>query len=223
MAKSVNKVILIGNLGKDPEVKYTPQGTAVAKFSLATNERFKDKQGEWQDRTEWHNITCWARLAEIAGEYLKKGRTVYIEGSLRTDSWDDKQTGQKKYMTNIVANDLVLLGGGRGEGGGGGGEEGGYAGGRSRGAAAGNDFDQRGHEPAGAKAPRRAPRSPTTIFRSDNVAPYLFCRRGGPYLLLLQMWGRSAATANEPLSLSSCVPTFAKNRRMWATHQRALS
>ena len=116
MAKSVNKVILIGNLGKDPEVKYTPQGTAVAKFTLATNERFKDKQGEWQDRTEWHNITCWARLAEIAGEYLKKGRSVYIEGSLRTDSWDDKQTGQKKYMTNIVANDLVLLGGGRAEG-----------------------------------------------------------------------------------------------------------
>ena len=93
------KSFLIGNLGKDPEVKYTPQGTAVAKFSLATNERFKDKQGEWQDRTEWHNITCWARLAEIAGEYLKKGRTVYIEGRLQTDSWDDKQTGQKKYMT----------------------------------------------------------------------------------------------------------------------------
>jgi single-strand DNA-binding protein len=151
MAKSVNKVILIGNLGKDPEVKYTPQGTAVAKFTLATNERFKDKQGEWQDRTEWHNITCWARLAEIAGEYLKKGRSVYIEGSLRTDSWDDKQTGQKKYMTNIVANDLVLLGGGRAEGGGG--EEGGHAGGRSRGAAADNDFDQRGNsEPAGAKS-----------------------------------------------------------------------
>ena len=150
MAKSVNKVILIGTLGKDPEVKYTPQGTAVAKFSLATNERFKDKQGEWQDRTEWHNITCWARLAEIAGEYLKKGRTVYIEGSLRTDSWDDKQTGQKKYMTNIVANDLVLLGGGRGEGGGG--EEGG----RSRGASAGNDFDQRGPEPAGAKSSEKS-------------------------------------------------------------------
>ena len=155
MAKSVNKVILIGNLGKDPEVKYTPQGTAVAKFSLATNERFKDKQGEWQDRTEWHNITCWARLAEIAGEYLKKGRTVYIEGSLRTDSWDDKQTGQKKYMTNVVANDLVLLGGKGGEGGGG--EEGGYAGGRSRGAAAGNDFDQRGNsEPAGAKSSEKS-------------------------------------------------------------------
>ncbi len=138
MAKSVNKVILIGNLGKDPEVKYTPQGTAVAKFSLATNERFKDKNGEWQDRTEWHNITCWARLAEIAGEYLKKGRSVYIEGSLRTDSWDDKQTGQKRYQTNIVAHDLVLLGGGgRGEPS----DESSSSG--SRGAAAGNDFDQR--------------------------------------------------------------------------------
>jgi single-strand DNA-binding protein len=113
MAKSVNKVILIGNLGKDPELKHTSGGTAVAKFTLATNDRFKDKDGNWQDRTEWHNITCWARLAEIAAEYLKKGRTVYIEGSLRTDSWDDKQSGQKRYMTYINASDLVLLGGGR--------------------------------------------------------------------------------------------------------------
>ena len=120
MAKSVNKVILIGNLGKDPEVKYTPSGTAIAKFSLATNERYKDKAGEWQDRTEWHNIVAWQRLAEIAGEYLKKGRSVYIEGRIQTRSWDDKTSGQKKYMTEIVANDLVLLGG-RGEGGEGGG------------------------------------------------------------------------------------------------------
>jgi single-strand DNA-binding protein len=116
MARSVNKVILIGNLGKDPEVKYTPSGTAVAKFSLATNERYKDKSGEWQDRTEWHNIVAWQRTAEIAGEYLKKGRSVYIEGRLQTRSWDDKETGQKKYMTEIVVSDLVLLGGGRGEG-----------------------------------------------------------------------------------------------------------
>ena len=120
MAKSVNKVILIGNLGKDPELKYTPTGTAVAKFSLATNERYKDKAGEWQDRTEWHNIVAWQKLAEIAAEYLKKGRSVYIEGRIRTHSWDDKTSGQKKYMTEIVANDLVLLGG-RGEGGEGGG------------------------------------------------------------------------------------------------------
>ncbi len=118
MAKSVNKVILVGHLGKDPEVKYTPSGTPVAKFSLATSERFKDKDGNWQDRTEWHNITAWQRTAEIAGEYLKKGSQVYIEGRLRTDSWDDKETGQKKYRTEIVVNDLVLLGGrGAGEGG----------------------------------------------------------------------------------------------------------
>ena len=146
MAKSVNKVILIGNLGKDPEVKYTPQGTAVAKFTLATNERYKDKSGEWQDRTEWHNLVAWARTAEIVGEYLKKGRTVYVEGSLRTSSWEDKQTNQKKYKTEIVVNDLVLLGGGRGEGSGGGE---GHSGG-SRGAS--NHFDQTAPEPEHAAA-----------------------------------------------------------------------
>ncbi len=118
MAKSVNKVILIGNLGKDPELKHTSGGTAVATVTLATNERFKDKSGEWQDRTEWHNVVLWARLAEIASEYLKKGRTVYIEGRLQTRSWEDKQ-GQKRYTTEVVASDLVLLGG-RGEEGGGG-------------------------------------------------------------------------------------------------------
>src|SRR5215831_9554329 len=145
--KSVNKVILLGNLGKDPELKYTPQGTAVAKFTLATNERFKDKEGQWQDRTEWHNITAWARTAEIVGEYLKKGNKVYIEGSLRTHSWDDKQTGQKKYMTEIIVNDMVLLGG-RGEGSG---EGGGYSKGASAGG--GNNFDRRAPEPEHASAP----------------------------------------------------------------------
>jgi single-strand DNA-binding protein len=115
MAKSVNKVILIGNLGKDPEVKYTPSGTPVAKFSLATNERYKDKNGQWQDRTEWHNIVAWQRTAEIVGEYVKKGSKIYVEGRLRTDSWDDKNTGEKKYRTEIVVNDLVLLSG-RGDG-----------------------------------------------------------------------------------------------------------
>jgi single-strand DNA-binding protein len=150
--KSVNKVILVGNLGKDPEVKYTPQGTPVAKFTLATNERFKDKDGNWQDRTEWHNITAWARTAEICGEYLKKGGKVYIEGSLRTHSWDDKTSGQKKYMTEIVVNDLVLLGG-RGEGSGGGGD---YSSSRgsssSASAGGGNNFDQRTPEPEHATA-----------------------------------------------------------------------
>ena len=142
--KSLNKVQLIGNLGKDPEVKYTPSGTAVAKITLATNERFKDKDGQWQDRTEWHNVVLWQRLAEIAGEYLKKGGKVYVEGRLQTRSWDDKQTNQKKYMTEVVASDLILLSG-RGEGG----ETGGY----SRGASAGNNnFDQSVPEPANASA-----------------------------------------------------------------------
>ena len=136
--KSVNKVILIGNLGKDPEVKYTPSGTPVAKLTLATNERYKDKDGQWQDRTEWHNVVLWQRLAEIAGEYLKKGGKVYIEGRLQTRSWDDKQTNQKKYMTEVVASDLVLLGG-RGEGGG--------DSARGAAAASGNNFDQRMPEP----------------------------------------------------------------------------
>jgi single-strand DNA-binding protein len=139
--KSVNKVTLLGNLGKDPEVKFTPQGTPVAKLALATNERFKDKEGQWQDRTEWHNVVLWQRLAEIAGEYLKKGSKVYIEGKLQTRSWEDKQSGQKKYMTEVVANDLVLLGG-RGEGGGESG--GGFSRGASSGVAGGgNNFDQR--------------------------------------------------------------------------------
>jgi len=149
--KSVNKVILIGNLGKDPEVKFTPQGTPVAKITLATNERFKGKDGNWQDRTEWHNIVLWQRLAEIAGEYLKKGGKVYIEGRLQTRSWDDKQTGQKKYMTEVVANDLVLLGG-RGEGG--------DSAGGSRGAAASsgaNSFDQSAPEAEHAPAPVSSP------------------------------------------------------------------
>ena len=133
--KSVNKVILLGNLGKDPEVKYTPSGTAVAKFSLATSHRYKDKNEQWQDQTEWHNIVAWARLAEIAGEYLKKGSKVYIEGRLQTHSWDDKNTNQKKYMTEVIANDLVLLSG-RGEGTG---DDGGS---RARSASA-SHFDQR--------------------------------------------------------------------------------
>ena len=148
MAKSVNKVILIGNLGKDPEVKYTPSGTAVANLTLATNERFKDKEGNWQDRTEWHRVVAWQRLAEIAGEYLKKGRQVYIEGSLKTRSWDDKESGQKKYMTEIWANDLVLLGGAR-EGGAEGGGSSNYSKARgASGASSGNanSFDQRGPE-----------------------------------------------------------------------------
>lgn len=110
MPKSINKVILVGNVGKDPEVKYTPSGIAVAKFSLATNEKFKDKSGEWQDRTEWHNILAWQRLAETVGEHVHKGTKLYIEGKLQTSTWEDRNTGEKKYRTEIVARDIVLLG-----------------------------------------------------------------------------------------------------------------
>jgi single-strand DNA-binding protein len=146
MAKSVNKVILIGNLGKDPEVKYAPSGMAVARFTLATNDRYKDKEGNWQDKTEWHNLVAFQRTAEIVGEYLKKGRSVYIEGKLQTSSWDDKESGQKKYRTEIIVNDLVLLGGQR-EGAG----EGGGFGGSRPGKGAG--FDQRTPEFDNAPAP----------------------------------------------------------------------
>lgn len=110
MAKSINKVILVGNVGKDPEVKYTPSGVALAKFSLATNERFKDKSGEWQDRTEWHNVLAWQRLAEIVGEYVHQGAKLYVEGKLQTSNWEDRNSGGKKYRTEIVARDIVLLG-----------------------------------------------------------------------------------------------------------------
>ena len=109
MSSSVNKVILIGRLGKDPEIRSTPQGTTVAKFTMATDDRYTDRNGEKQERTEWHNIVAWSKLAEICGQYLKKGKLVYIEGSLRTDSWDDKETGQKRYRTEIVAQNMQML------------------------------------------------------------------------------------------------------------------
>ncbi|NOY79040.1 MAG: single-stranded DNA-binding protein [Calditrichaeota bacterium] len=109
MANGVNKVILIGNLGKDPELRYTPNGTAVASFSIATNERWKDKEGNFQDHTEWHRIVAWRKLAETVGEYLKKGSQVYIEGRLRTRTWED-QNGNKRTTTEIVADSLQMLG-----------------------------------------------------------------------------------------------------------------
>ena len=119
--RGINKVILIGNLGRDPETRYSQGGTAVTNFSLATSDSWRDRQtGEQQERTEWHNIVCFNRLAEIAGEYLKKGSKVYIEGSLRTSSWE--QDGQKRYRTEIMARDLQMLdsrGGGMGGGTGG--------------------------------------------------------------------------------------------------------
>ena len=106
---SINRVILIGRLGKDPEIRSTPNGTTVAKFTLATDERFTDRAGEKQERTEWHNIVAWGKLAEICGQYLRKGKLIYIDGSIRYDSWDDKETGQKRYRTEIVANNMQML------------------------------------------------------------------------------------------------------------------
>ena len=117
MARGVNKVILVGTCGKDPETRYMPSGGAVTSISVATNESWKDKQtGEKQERTEWHNITFFGRLAEIAGEYLKKGSQVYIEGSLRTEKWQDKQ-GQDRYTTKIIASEMQMLGSRSGGGG----------------------------------------------------------------------------------------------------------
>ncbi len=119
MARGVNKVILVGNLGRDPEVRYTPSGMAVANIAVATSEAWKDKQsGEMQERTEWHRVVFYQRLAEIAGEYLRKGSKVYVEGKLRTTKWQDKNTGQDRYTTEIIADTMQMLdskGGGQGD------------------------------------------------------------------------------------------------------------
>ena len=111
MARGVNKAIIVGNLGRDPEVRYTADGRAVANVTIATSESWKDKQsGERQEKTEWHRVVFFGRLAEIAEEYLKKGSQVYVEGSIRTQKWQDKESGQDRYTTEIVARDMQMLG-----------------------------------------------------------------------------------------------------------------
>ena len=146
---SINKVILIGNLGRDPEVRYTPNGAAICNVTIATSRNWKDKtSGERQEETEWHRVVFYDRLAEIAGEYLKKGRSVYVEGRLKTRKWTDKD-GAEKYTTEIIADNMQLLGGR--EGGGGGDEAGG--GGYSRGA-------QGGGGDSGGGAPRQERSAP---------------------------------------------------------------
>lgn len=116
MAKGLNKVMLIGHLGNDPELRTTTSGQSVANFTLATNESFKDSSGNLQERTEWHRIITWGKLAEICNQYLKKGRQVYVEGRLQTRSWDDAKSGEKKYATEIVCSDMQMLGGQREQG-----------------------------------------------------------------------------------------------------------
>jgi single-strand DNA-binding protein len=161
MARGINKVILVGNLGADPETRYTPSGTAITNIRIATSESWKDKQtGEQQERTEWHRVEFFGRIAEIAGEYLKKGRQVYIEGKLRTDEYE--KDGIKRYSTKIIADEMQMLGGREG-----GGEGGGSAGGggerRERGPA-------RGPQSAPAPAPRSAPaQAPADSFDDDEI------------------------------------------------------
>jgi single-strand DNA-binding protein len=138
MAKSVNKVILLGNVGKDPEIRSSASGVMIATFTLATSDRQKDAQGNWQDRTEWHSLVAFTRTAEIVRDYVKKGTKLYIEGKIQTRSWDDKESGAKRYRTEIIVNDLSLLSG-RDEGSGG---AGGYSRSSSS-ASSSSSFDQR--------------------------------------------------------------------------------
>jgi single-strand DNA-binding protein len=148
MARGINKVILVGNLGADPETRAMPSGTTVANLRIATSESWRDKQsGEQQERTEWHRVVLFGRLGEIAAEYLKKGSQVYIEGSLRTRKWQDKQ-GQERYSTEIVGNDMQMLGG-RGAGGGGGGMGGGGGGDFERGSSGGSGGGRGGRSSGG--------------------------------------------------------------------------
>ncbi|ADW69683.1 single-stranded DNA-binding protein [Granulicella tundricola] len=147
MAKGVNKVFLLGNVGKDPEIRSTAGGMTVASFSLATADRQKDAQGNWADKTEWHNIVCFQRTAEVVRDYVKKGSQILIEGKIQTRSWDDKTSGEKKYKTEILCNELTLLGGKAGGESGGGSSS--YSGSSSRSSAASSSggYDQR--QPAG--------------------------------------------------------------------------
>ena len=144
-SRGVNKVILVGNLGQDPEIRYMPNGNAVANLSIATSESWKDQQGNMQERTEWHRLTMYRRLAEVAGEYLKKGSQIYVEGKLQTRKWQDQQ-GQDRYTTEIICDQMQMLGG-RGDGGGnmGGGNQSGYGAGNQGGYGGGNQGNQGGY------------------------------------------------------------------------------
>ncbi|MDM7859152.1 single-stranded DNA-binding protein [Alteromonas sp. ASW11-36] len=176
-SRGVNKVILVGNLGNDPEIRYMPNGNAVANLSIATSESWKDQQGNMQERTEWHRVTMYRRLAEVAGEYLKKGSQVYLEGKLQTRKWQDQQ-GQDRYTTEIIADQMQMLGG-RGEGAG---QGGGYqqrpqnqnAGGQQSGQHSGNQGqggqNQGGYQPqpgGGQRPPQNQGNQPPPMAEPD--------------------------------------------------------
>ena len=146
----VNKVILVGNLGRDPEIRSTTSGMPVANFSLATNRRWKDKEGNRQEQTEWHNIVCFGRQAEVAGQYLSRGRQLYVEGRIQNRSWEDRQTGETRYRTEIVCENFQMLGQRGDSGGGGGGYQASSYGAPAGGAPAGGA--PAGGEPSGAPA-----------------------------------------------------------------------
>jgi single-strand DNA-binding protein len=165
---SLNKVQVIGNLGRDPEVRYTPNGNAVCNVSVATTRQWKNKEsGEKQEETEWHRVVFYDRLAEIAGEYLKKGRSVYVEGRLKTRKWTDKE-GKEQYTTEIIATEMQMLGGREGMGGGAGGggaDEGGYS--EGAGGAGGGSTQRAAPAARPAAAQRPAPKASATGF--DNM------------------------------------------------------
>ncbi len=152
---SVNKVILVGNLGRDPEVRYMPNGEAVCNFSIATTDSWKDKSGAKQERTEWHNIVMYRKLAEIAGEYLKKGRPVYVEGRLQTRKWQTKE-GQDRYTTEIIADQMQMLGGRDGAG-----SNASYDGGMDQGGGA-DDYNQAPSQAQAKQAPAQSAAKPAT-------------------------------------------------------------
>lgn len=179
---SVNKVILVGNLGKDPELRYTPSGTAVATFSLATTERFKDREGNRQEKTEWHNVVAWRQLAEICGKFLHKGKQVYIEGKIQTRSYDDRD-GNKRYITEIVADQMQMMGsrddqqgggygGGQQQGAGYGGgqqQQGGYGGGQQQG---GQNFNQGGGQGYQGGGQQQGGGFDEPVFNPDDEIPF---------------------------------------------------
>lgn len=164
---SLNKVILIGNLGKDPENRFLPSGGAVCNFSIATTESWKDKAtGQKQEKTEWHNITMYNRLAEIAAQYLKKGSSVYIEGRLQTRKWQDKTTGQDRYTTEIIADQMQMLGG---RSGGGAPAEGGY---NEEYSAPNQSYQQQAPAPARRPAPAPAAAAPKSFDDFEDDIPF---------------------------------------------------